>query len=190
MLVASSWSIISSLRLGGFFSLSSRRRRSRSRSRSRRLASRCFFSSSVMPLSASIIDESEFLRGRLSGRRCGDREGSGLSPRSPFSRRARSASSCDRVGRWLGGGPLRSGRGAPSRYGGGGPRRPPGGGGFAAPSGLGGAGLDLGSESSSVKEPWGRSRSVWSCSFACDAGQHPCACRLKGQRDVRRSPRP
>jgi hypothetical protein len=154
MLVASSWSIMSRRRPVGFLSLFSRCRRSRSR----RLMSRCFFSSSVMPLSASITDDSEFLRGRLSGRRCGEREGSGGAPRSPFScrLRARSASSCDRVGRWFGGGPLRLGGPMPSRKGGGGPRRAPGGpGGGFAPSGLGGA-AGAGLESSRVKEPCAR----------------------------------
>lgn len=114
MLVASSWSIMSSLRLAGFLSLASRCRRSRSRRR----WSRSFFSSSVKGFfSASMADESEFLRGRRSVRRCGDRESCGCP--LPCPRLALMASSCDLEGRCPGGGPLRAPGGMFSLFGGG-----------------------------------------------------------------------
>lgn len=103
MLVASSWSMMSSFRFEGFLSFASRRLRSRSR----RLASRSFFSSSVRgSLSASKTDDSELRRGRRSPRRWGDLEASCGAADFPCSLRALRASSCDRVGRWFGGGPL------------------------------------------------------------------------------------
>lgn len=106
-----------------------------------------------MTRSLSMTDDSEFLRGRLSWRRWGEREGSSLDD-SPFDciLRVRRASSCERVGRWFGGGPRWPG-GMFSRPGGGGPRRlggPLGGPLGRVPSGLGGAGL---LPSSSEREP-------------------------------------
>lgn len=118
MLVASSLSIKSiSLWILGLLLVARRSRPLRS-SRSRRLRSRSFFSSSVRDLSAS--EESEFRRGRGAPVRCGGE----LGP-SPLGRcrRARSASSCDRLGRCGGGGPRRPAGGwfsPPGRFIGGG----------------------------------------------------------------------
>ena len=105
---------MSSFRFVGFLSLFSRYLRSRSRRRS----SLAFFSSSVKGFSMSRIDDSEFLRGRASRRRDGDRFSS--EGPLPCIFRARSASSWERVGRWLGpGGPRRPGGGIFSLPGGG-----------------------------------------------------------------------
>lgn len=124
MLVASSWSMTSSLRAGRrdlLLSLPSVRleedRPSRSRrclSR-RRLASIIFLSSAVIGcVSRSSTDDSEFRRGRCGGFRCGDSDGPGRRlPVGGF--RALSASSCDREGRWLALGSLADGLSSPRR---------------------------------------------------------------------------
>lgn len=156
MLVASSWSIRSSLRLGLPVLLSlflpSRWRLSRSR----RLISLALRSSSVRGLSAPKTEDSELRRGRRSEgpRFCGESSRSlpAFDPDRSCMRRALNASSCDRVGRCDGGGPRPSRGGTFSRR-----DDPPGGplGGPRAPPGLG-TGLAAGAESSSmmIKLSW------------------------------------